>query len=450
MIKKEPRQEKQQDKERARLEKTGIWILQITRDSLYLKMRYLDVALGSLYFVMDPQIRGIGTDGAVLYFETRILGRMFREDPVLVNRLYLHQVLHCIFRHLTGRKGREERKYALACDIAAEHILDGMQQRVVQKSRSFTRREIYSRLMKAYPVLTAERIYHCLEEWKLTDKELEQLEAEFRLDDHSRWPSEEDRKKQSEIENRWKDIRERMETDMETFSKEEAEQSGHLMEQVKVENRLRYDYRQFLRKFSVLREEMKIDDDAFDYTFYCYGLSVYGNLPLIEPQEWKESQKVEEFVIVIDTSMSCSGELVRKFLEETYGVLSENDSFFCKVNIHVIQCDDQVQSDRRITCEEDLKEYMEHLDLSGQGGTDFRPAFAYVDQLLEEHAFQQLKGLLYFTDGKGIYPAKMPPYETAFVFLKEDYEDVDVPPWAMKLILEAEDLRNIRGSEEKG
>ena len=39
---------------------------------------------------------------------------------------------------------------------------------------------------------------------------------------------------------------------------------------------------------------------------------MYGNMPLIEPQEWKEVQKVEEFVIVIDTSMSCSGELVKK------------------------------------------------------------------------------------------------------------------------------------------
>ena len=51
---------------------------------------------------------------------------------------------------------------------------------------------------------------------------------------------------------------------------------------------------------------------------------------MIEPQEWKEVQKVEEFVIVIDTSMSCSGELVKKFLEETYGVLSEKRQLFPK------------------------------------------------------------------------------------------------------------------------
>lgn len=58
---------------------------------------------------------------------------------------------------------------------------------------------------------------------------------------------------------------------------------------------------------------------------------------------------------------------------------------------------------------------------------------------MREHVFSNLKGLLYFTDGKGIYPAKKPPYETAFVFMKEDYEDTQVPSWAMKLILEEED-----------
>ncbi len=59
---------------------------------------------------------------------------------------------------------------------------------------------------------------------------------------------------------------------------------------------------------------------------------------------------------------------------------------------------------------------------------------------MRRQEFGQLKGLIYFTDGKGIYPAKAPSFQTAFVFLKEDYEDVSVPPWAMKLLLSEEDL----------
>ena len=53
---------------------------------------------------------------------------------------------------------------------------------------------------------------------------------------------------------------------------------------------------------------------------------------------------------------------------------------------------------------------------------------------------QDLKGLIYFTDGYGTFPVKKPPYETACVFMKEDYRDVDVPPWAIKLIIEPQQL----------
>ena len=47
---------------------------------------------------------------------------------------------------------------------------------------------------------------------------------------------------------------------------------------------------------------------------------------------------------------------------------------------------------------------------------------------------------MYFTDGQGTYLVKMPAFETAFVFLKEDYEDMEVPSWAVKLILEESDI----------
>ena len=423
-----------------KLHNVSCQILRLSRNELYLKMRFLDVALSSFVFVLDDTIDTIGTDGKAIYYNPAWLGGLFREDRVLVNRIYLHMVMHGIFRHMIRKKGRDDRYYHLACEIAVESIIDSMQHRPVRRSRSWLRRETYRRLGECMKVLTADKIYEELLRWNLSEQELVKLELEFLTDSHAYWPKDEDKKSQQEIDNKWQDISEQMETDMETFSKEASADSGHFIDQVKVENRERFDYKQFLRKFSVLREEIAVDPDSFDYVFYSYGLELYGNMPLIEPQEWTEAQKIEEFAIVIDTSMSCSGELVKKFLEQTYAVLSENDSFFRKVNIHIIQCDDQVQTDQKITCEEELINYMDNLELRGEGGTDFRPAFEYVDKLQKEHAFSQLKGLLYFTDGQGIYPVKMPSYEVAFVFLKEDYEDANVPVWAMKLILEEEDL----------
>lgn len=423
------------------LERIGREILTLCRDELYFSMRFMDVALSSFVYVMDPEARPFGTDGYRMYFHPGRLGGMYRENRILVNRAYLHMVLHCIFRHLT-KQGMEERYWNLSCDIAAEHIIDGCNLRPVRYSRSLLRRETYRKLEKEEHVLNAEWIFRQLTEWDLSEKELSMLEEEFYVDDHRYWTDQtKKRPPDQEMERKWKEIDEKMETDLETFSKEAAEREGGFLRELKVANRERSDYREFLRKFSVFREEMKSDPDTFDYGFYSYGLSLYGNMPLIEPLETREVRKIEEFAVVIDTSMSCSGSLVRRFLEETYSALMENESYFRKVNIHIIQCDEKVQQDTKITDRDELKEYMEHFQLYGEGGTDFRPAFDYVDRLREEGEFTNLKGLIYFTDGYGIYPERMPSYRTAFVFLEEDYRDADVPAWAIRLVISEESLR---------
>ena len=423
-----------------RLQAIGSSILRAARDELYLGMRFLDVALSSFSYQMDGSIHGIGTDGRVMYFHPQMLGGLYKENRILVNRGYLHMVFHCIFRHFAWR-GAEERLRDLSCDIAVEHIIDGMNYRSIRFSRSLLRRETYRLLEKEGKTLNAQRVYKILSGWNLSEKDFINLEQEFRTDDHKYWESKKpDQKPNPMLSRKWGEINDGIETDLETFSQEAGERDGDFLEQIKTENRSKYDYKEFLRKFAVFHEELAVDDDSFDYNFYTYGLRLYGNMPLIEPLESKEVKKVEEFVIVIDTSMSCSGELVRKFLEETYGVLSENESFFTKINVHIIQCDEKVHTDKKITSQKEMKDYMEHLELYGDGGTDFRPAFEWVDKLLEQHEFHNLKGLIYFTDGFGIYPQKMPPYKTAFVFMQDNYRDVDVPVWAMKLILDEEDL----------
>ena len=321
-------------------------------------------------------------------------------------------------------------------------MLDGLYQKCTHVQPGAFRRETYLRIRKMLnqEVLTAQGVYKALVEMKPDDRRRGQLQREFYVDDHSRWEEPQPPRQVRNRQNKCKDNRERMQTEMETGSKDASEDNRSLLDELEVENRERYDYRQFLRRFAVLKEEIQVDMDSFDYAFYTYGLSLYGNMPLVEPQESREVYRVEDFAVVIDTSMSCSGELVQRFLEETYDVLSQSESFFRRVNVHVIQCDDQIRSDVVITRAEDLTDYVEHLTLKGLGGTDFRPAFEYVNGLRAAGAFARLRGLIYFTDGKGIYPVQAPPYDTAFVFVKDQYSDESVPSWAMKVILEADDL----------
>ena len=421
-------------------------ILESSRNALYINMRYLDVALSSLAWEITTDIPRIGTDGLKIAYEPHYLADLYRENPMLVNRVYLHMVFHCIFRHLFRPCPEDRELWNLSCDMAVEALIDGMHHRSIRMGVHPFRRAVYDELRKTLKVLTAEGIYRELKKADYRPEQRARMVQEFCIDDHTYWPAppEEEGPKppsplMAKLKKHWKDVSDRMQTEL-SVGREAGTEDGDLSDELAVENRERYDYRTFLKKFAVLKEEMQIDPDSFEYVFYSYGIRMYGNMPLIEPQEWKETHKIEEFVIVIDTSMSCSGDLVRKFLEETYHILAETESFFRKVHIRILQCDDAVRADQLITTGEELKQYMDHLQLYGDGGTDFRPAFTYVQQLIDQGEFKNLKGLLYFTDGKGTFPRKRPPYDAAFILFREDYKEVSVPPWAIRLMLDEEDL----------
>ena len=425
-------------------------ILTSARNQLYLNMRFMDCALSALFFQGDMGIHPVGTDGTVLYYQPEELMEQFRRSQEKVNRIYLHSLLHCIFLHCFPEKDEEGNPvvdvqyWNLACDITVENIIDGLYLKCVHQPASMVKRQALQLILEEGKVMTAQRIYRRLQTLHLPENKMQELRREFTQDDHGKWYENHPNSPQmSQRKKNWDDIRNRMQTEMETFSKEAGEGGETLVDQLRAQNQNRYDYKEFLRKFSVLKEEMKVDMDTFYYIFKNYVMNLYGNMPLIEPLETKEERKVEDFVIVIDTSMSCKGELVQKFLEETYSVLSESESFFRRIHVHILQCDEKIQSDVVIENAMQLKEYMSHFTVKGGGGTDFRPAFAYVEQLMRAKKFTKLRGLIYFTDGYGIYPAKMPPYETAFVFMKEDYQDIDVPPWAIRLILDEEDLESV-------
>ena len=385
-------------------------VLAVVRSGLYLDFRFLDMALSALNPAPDERCRVLATDGQTLYYQPQRLLQLYQENPKYLNRLYLHTIFHCVFRHLWLKGRREPQLWSLACDIAVENVIDSLNRTSVKRPLTYVR----------------------------------QLEREFVADDHRLWPKDAPEQPQQMPtplpQKTWQKIGERMQTELDLRDKEAGDGADALKQQVKAANRSRRSYRDFLRRFCVLREEVKLDPDEFDLNFYTYGLSVYGNLPLIEPLESRESKKIEELALVIDTSYSTSGELVRAFLAETYTLLKGRENFFHRMNLHLIQADNAVRQDILIRNEDELIHAMNHFELRGGGGTDFRPAFAYVDQLCAEKKFSNLRGLLYFTDGMGTYPARRPGYDTAFLFLGERFDDANVPPWAMKVVLDEEEF----------
>lgn len=431
--------EAEEKKKQKDLERLAAQTLTLARDSIVVNMRFMDVALVGLVPVPKQRLGCVYCDGAHLYYDPVVILKKYKEEPRSIVHMYLHILFHCIFYH-GFQYGRTEKAYwDLSVDVAAEATVLEMGLNASAMKSDRERKEKLQILKKNAGGLTAERLYRYFRANPLSEDGLKEWSLLFRMDEHSYWSPKEELTVTGE---QWKRISERIKTDLKSFSKDKSN-SESLKKNLEEATKEKYDYGAILRRFQVMGEEPCLNEDEFDYIYYTYGLARYGNMPLIEPLEYKELKKVREFVIVLDTSASCRGETVQAFLRKTYSILKEGENFFHKINVHIIQCDNEVQSDTKIACDADFEEFVKNGRLKGFGGTDFRPAFSYVDRLIQEGEFENLKGLIYFTDGLGIYPGRMPEYHTIFAFLEDGPEErmqPQVPPWAIKVVLETEEL----------
>ena len=418
-------------------------ICKLAHDDLLIHLRFFDRALSNLKWKEREQIGCVAMDGETCYYDPVYLLKMYQQEPKTVTRLYLHVLLHCIFSHSFQYDKLESANWDLATDIAVENVILELQLPGVTLSRDEELARKLKVLKEDAGALTAEKIYRYLRNVPMSDAERKEWTSLVVRDSHELWmPTGEVAKEELLVtEEQWKKISERIKADLKSFTrmKNGAETLEKNLEET---TRDRYDYSEILQHFTVMGEDITVNDEEFDYVYYTYGLEHYGNLPLIEPLEYKETHKVREFCIAIDTSASCRGPVVRAFLKKTYSILKGSENFFHKVNVHIIQCDNEVRSDTRVTCDEDFETFMKYGKLNGFGGTDFRPVFDYVEQLKRQGEFEDLKGLIYFTDGYGIYPERMPDYEVIFAFLDEDENRAPVPPWSMKVILESDELED--------
>ena len=538
------------------LNSLGLRILNQSKIELSLSMRYLSRALDKLSFQMDFNTRRIGTEGEKIHFHPEFVFQLYVESPQKLYRLYMHSLLHCLFRHMFKTEDKEEELWNLATDIHVEYVLDSMDIPLLYRPAYPFRENYFQKLENEVKSLSAERIYAYLLEQNLSYEEKERLELEFVKDDHSFWaklgeeespvdtegteeaertgdtegkrnaeaaedtgspeaenepnspnspndltedrnspsqsakdgdrqsdtvkdgdsqsdtvkdgegrekekngaqgsgeskvPEEEGQsnkgkksagedaesreKRRKALDKDWEDIGKRTEEEMK--DEKEGEKSEKLSWFLHLEHKCYTPFQDFLRKFSVDREELKTDPESFDYGYYYFGLSQYGNMPLIEENEYREKRKIPELVIAIDTSYSTKGEMVKRFLEEALAILADKESFFTKCRVHIIECDDRIRKDLLVEDAEEMERYRERFEVSGGYGTDFRPVFYYIEDLQKKGELKELKALLYFTDGRGRYPKYAPSYTAAFIFPRgEDIDDENAPFWALKLYI---------------
>ena len=137
-------------------------VLAVVRSGLYLDFRFLDQALSALTPTADERCGVLATDGTILCYQPSALLRLYQKNPKYLNRLYLHTVFHCIFRHLWLRGKRDKRLWDLACDIAVENVIDGLGRKSVQRPLTWVRQHAYEEIIVQEKVAAAAPIYRWL------------------------------------------------------------------------------------------------------------------------------------------------------------------------------------------------------------------------------------------------------------------------------------------------
>ena len=288
-----------------RREDLGIRILQNCRNELYSYFPYLDGAFAGLRYCPDEKAGTIGTDGEFLYFSPAYLIRTYGENPRTILRGYLHILLHCLYLHpfygetIPGGGKGDRGLWNLACDMWVEEIIEREQIPGLSAGRDPVRERCFWILREQK--LSAEKLYYMLAGGRFPYSSQELCLA-FSFDDHRFWVKEKREKKGAGTRKKWEELRSLTGQKKQQRKKRAGTQKGSGVEEMEARPQGKFDYRKFLKRFAVPREEVELDTESFDYIFYNLGMERYGNTPLIEPLEYKEVNRLEELVIAIDTS----------------------------------------------------------------------------------------------------------------------------------------------------
>lgn len=389
--------------------------------SLYLEQPFFGNALACLTFVPTEK-QMIGTDGACIFYNKELLLRTYRAGGLRI--LLLHIVLHCLFLHIFVPRTRMRREWDEACDRFVFHQLSQIGYGASACKSTAAMPEPAASGVRAEDIRDSHELWYA--------------SPALQVSDQSGGDSSNTVKKTEAIKRHWMELRRQMPASLSArfCTSNRGVSGGSRLEWAILKEKGRYDFRSYLNRFCTISEEMQTDPDSIDPIPYYYGQKYCDGMPLIEPLETSETAKIHEFVIAVDTSGSCTLPIVQRFLEETCSILTDREYFFRRMRVHLIQCDCVIQDHQIITDREAFKRSSQEFRICGRGGTDFTPVFTYIETLRQKKQIGDLKGLLYFTDGDGIYPQKRPDYETAFVFPDRRCLDFKRPDYVIPLCLD--------------
>lgn len=416
-------------------------ILDASLKTLSAEFTYFTYPLGLLDYVVGECDSLVATNGKRAVLDAKKIVEITAEKGVKgVCQGIMHVMLHCLFLHPL-KKSSNSKIHDLATDITVGYILDYLGYPSGERVDKERRKAVYKSIIDEFGNVNDQTSAKYCE--VLSIDEQDNLYPIFKVCSHDGWHYKSDCKEENKDgvnisfgtldDGEVDDLKALWGSAIKNLIPKIGKLNPELKRMISVQVGEGGNYKAFLKSFLRRRERVRPSDEEFDYIYYCLGLQNYGNVPLVENLEYSDRRDYSDLVIAVDTSGSTDGEPIVRLLKEMFSLIKSMETESEKYRIRILQCDLKIQREDVVCSQEELTRLLANYTLQGGGGTDFRPVFEYLTTLKRKG--EKIEGLIYFTDGVGLYPREVPPFKTCFAIIG-DSEGVQVPHFAYKINIE--------------
>ena len=316
-----------------------------------------------------------GTDGRHLYFNTEFFSKMSSKE---IEFVIAHEILHCVFDHMTRREDRDPQLHNIACDYIVNNTL-------VRDSIGEKPKDVQIFQDWKYDGWASEAVYDDI--YKKGKKALEQLGK--LLDEHIDWEKgagsgdNNDKKDKGKAPTYSKEEMEQIKNEIKEsmMAAAQAAGAGNLPKEVE---RIIQQFTEPKMNWRELLQQQIHSVIKNDYTFARPSRKGWHSGIILPGTNYDETIDI---CIAIDTSGSIMDSQVKDFLGEVQGIMDQYKDY--KIKIWCFDTDVHNEADFD-SCGEALESYK----IEGGGGTEFMANWEYM----KENDIQPKKFIM-FTDG---------------------------------------------------
>lgn len=432
-------------------EEIGNEIIRMVNRELRNEYPHLSLAFYILEPKLDEEEFRISTDGEKLFYNYEYVAECFGDTKRKYEQLkygVLHITAHCLFLHVTNKSDVSNIFFDKIADLYVDEFLRLLTGKKRKTSKRIERiHEEVRQSVKGLTILGAQAKYrHDI----VFSQKIDQIYSNFYYDNHERWKrNHNDSDINGAVTKTWSEVVhvsnmsvEFINSDTEELGYEFSSMKDKWSKEITAEKENAFNYKELLHWLCRVKEAVPITEEEYNLGFYQLGLNLYDNKPLIELNERVEENVCDELVIAIDISGSCEM-IAPRFLRETLNILSDLNVLGGGYNIHVLLCDTSIRHSWIIREKEDIPIFSKEK-FSGFGGTDFQPVFDYVEEKRKDGELDNLKGLIYFSDGYGPFPRKKTDYETIFILNREEgMPKARIPSWITSINMSEDSIKEL-------